>query len=457
MDLEDLARDLTSPDLLDEIEAGKAQAPYTLLIRLADRLGEPMDALLSDVDAHALLQAAIRIAQYDVAAGHHERARDVLTHLPEASFHTRSLSEYRLTLARALRGLGEDEEAVKLLIPLAESATGGDDARLAFYALRELGFAECDRGNLPGAVRHWKDALARVDAIAASHAVLPQELLALALELYLHLDDLDPHDEGFDVPWRRTRFEPQPRLQAEFAPVDSSAPRPCPNAAPADRPYLAAAERLAASAPALFALAEGLMADALGRLASDPAQARALAEQASALLFVGRLTDMRALLDARLAGAGAPSLSARLRRAYLMTAVSPGRDLASLADEIERKLDDGEIDNAAALLEAARAIAEELPDLTGLAAKRAQLKLTLFDLEAAYAKRPPRERAQLRQQLLAYEQSFPDWGDVATRRRACELLVRWCAEARDFEQALRYVQKLDDLSREPRPPVPFVF
>ncbi|ACV59575.1 helix-turn-helix domain-containing protein [Alicyclobacillus acidocaldarius] len=458
LSLAELADDLASPDLLDEIESGRALAPYPLLIRVADRLGEPIDRLLADVDPHALLQAAIRVAQYDVAAGHPHRARDILTHLPEASFHTRSLSEYRLTLARALRGLGEEEEAVALLIPLAEAAQSADDARLAFYALRELGFAECDRGNVPGAVRLWKDALARVDALAATYAVPSHELHALAVELYLHLDDLDPHAEGFDVPWRRSSFDPQPRLRAEFAPADAAAPVSKPPSAPKDRPYLAAAERMAASAPALFVVAEELIADALRHLAVDPAQARALAEQASTLLFVGRLAEIEASLHVRLLGAapGAARLSTRLERAYLMTAVSPGRDLAAFADEIARQLDDGEIDRAATLLESAQAIAAELPDLEDLTARRARLKLTLLDMEAAYAKRP-RERASLRKRLIAYEQSFPEWGEAALHRRACQLLIRWLAEARDFESALRYVQKLDALSREPRPPVPFVF
>ncbi|WP_148260219.1 helix-turn-helix domain-containing protein [Alicyclobacillus acidocaldarius] len=454
----DLADDLASPDLIDELESGRALAPYSLLIRVADRLGEPIDKLVAGADPHALLQAAIRVAQYDVAAGHPHRARDILTHLPEASFHTRSLSEYRLTLARALRGLGEEEEAVALLIPLAEAAQGANDPRIAFYALRELGFAECDRGNVPGAVRLWKDALARVDALAATHAIPWHELHALALELYLHLDDLDPHDEGFDIPWRRTSFDPQPRLRAEFAPADAALPVSKPPSAPTDRPYLAAAERMAASAPALFVVSEQLIADALCHLAVDPAQAKALAEQASTLLFVGRLAEAQASLHARLFARdrAAVSLSTRLRHAYLMTAVSPGRDLAAFADEIARLLDEGEIDRAATLLESAKAIAAELPDLEDLTAKRARLKLNLLDMEAAYAKRP-RERASLRKRLIAYEQSFPDWGDAALHRRACQLLIRWLAEAREFELALRYVQKLDVLSREPRPPVPFVF
>ncbi|MDI9259018.1 helix-turn-helix domain-containing protein [Alicyclobacillus sendaiensis] len=458
MSLADLAGDAESLQALDDVESGRALAPYPLLIRVADRLGEPIDKLVAGADPHGLLQAAIRVAQYDVAAGHPHRARDILTHLPEASFHTRSLSEYRLTLARALRALGDEEEAVALLVPLAESAQSANDARIAFYALRELGFAECDRGNVPGAVRLWKDALARVDALLAAHAVPPHELRALALELYLHLDDLDPHGEGFDVPWRRSSLDSQPRLRAAFAPADTAKPLSRPPRAPADRPYLAAAERMANAAPALFAVAEELVADALRHLAVDPAQARALAEQASILLFVGRLAEIEASLHARLLESfpGASRLSARLQRGYLMTAVSPGRDLAAFTDEIAQALDEGEIDRAWTLLESAKAAAEELPDLDDLAARRARLKLALLDMEAAYAKRP-RERASLCKRLAAFEQSFPEWGDALLRRRACQLLVRWLAEARDFEGALRYVQKLDALCREPRPPAPFVF
>ncbi|WP_206880088.1 helix-turn-helix domain-containing protein [Alicyclobacillus mali (ex Roth et al. 2021)] len=453
----ELAGETASPDEIDAIESGRALAPYPLLIRVADLLGEPIDKLLADVDPLALLQAAIRVAQYDVAAGHPHRARDILTHLPEASFHTRSLSEYRLTLARALRGLGADEEAVALLVPLAEAAQNADDPRMAFYALRELGFAECDRGNVPAAVRLWKDALARVDALASTHAIPSHELHALALELYLHLDDLDPHAEGFDVPWRRTSFAPQPRLRAEFAPAPAPAPVSKPPKAPRERPYLAAAEQLSASAPALFAVAEGLAADALRHLAVDPARARALAEQATALLFVGRLSEAHASLHLRLGAApGAGRLSTRLQDAYLMTAVSPGCDLAAFADEIASLLDEGELERAAMLLEMAQAIAAELPESEDLAARRARLKLTLLEMEAAYAKRP-RERASLRKQLIAYEQSFPDWGEASLHRRTCQNLIRWLAEAREFDLALRYIQKLDELMREPRPPVPFVF
>ncbi|WP_234969426.1 helix-turn-helix domain-containing protein [Alicyclobacillus vulcanalis] len=469
----ELAGELISPERLNEIESGRALAPYPLLIQLADRLGASIDSLVGDADPHGLLQAAIHVAQYDIAAGHYSRARHMLTHLPEASFHTRGLAEYRLTLARALRGDGADAEAVQLLLPLAEAAEASGDARVAFYALRELGYAECDRGNVPAAVRLWKDALAHVDAIAASRAIPAAELRALTLQLYLHLDDLDPRDEGFDVPWKRTSLDPQPPLRAEFAPVaaapEPSAPgsaapdaagsgpsSPAPGAAwaPPDRPHLAAALRWADGGSALFAMCEKLANEALCHLATDPSQARALADQATELLYVGRLAEMETALDARLGKA--EGFSSRLQRAYLTTAVSPWSELAAFGDEIAERLEASDVERAALWMELARSIERLLPPAADVSAKRARLKLDLLALETAYLQRP-QDRAALRQRLLEYEQSFPEWGETAVRMRACRLLVQWLAEARDFEQALRYVQKIDLLGREPRPQVPFVF
>ncbi|SDW79849.1 DNA-binding transcriptional regulator, XRE-family HTH domain [Alicyclobacillus hesperidum] len=463
----DLADDLVKPSMISQIESGKVKPSYTLLIELAKRLGEPVETFLSELDPHFLLQANIRLAQYELATGRPQVARQLIENLPRASLQTRNLAEYRLTLARVHRACGEYPEAVRELEQLREHAYSAQDWRLLFYVLRETGQAEYDRGNLEGALGEWREAVALADRMEGKSGISPLEWTQSLIELHLHLDALDPGGKGFSVPWQRPTSALLPALATppEVAgPPEISLEE---NDVIGDftaekRPYLAKAQAFAQRMPTLWAVSERLAQEALALMPIDPATARRWAEQANALVTYAQLIESSLAVRTRTQEAAEPNhehnnfstndLQTIEQTAFAMTALHPRSRLHEACKQIRECLQREEVAKAAELIEEVKALLALTEEPDSPSNRDIALELNLLEIELAALSG---QREASLQRLVQYEAEYPNWGNPEHRRRACALLTMWYGDVGDVDRVLAYCRKMEELTEGARPSLPF--
>lgn len=460
----DLAGDLVRPSMISQIESGKVKPSYTLLMELAKRLGEPVETFLTELDPHFLLQATIRLAQYNLATGRPQAARQLLENLPRASLQTRNLTEYRLVLARVHRACGEYPEAVRELEQLREHAYSAQDWRLLFYVLRETGQAEYDRGNLGGALQEWREAVTLADRLEEKSNISPLDLTQSMIELHLQLDLLDPAGEGFSAPWQRSITALLPSLSVPPQIPDAHFVHAAETDTPSrqNRPYLNRAADLARRMPTLWTVTERLVQAALELMPTDPATARQWAEQANTLVSYAQLIEADIEVRNRTQEAaryneGQDNLWTNEwktveQTAVAMTTLSPQSRLHDACKQIRKHLQRKEVEAAAAFIADAKALLALTGDPDSMMNRDMELQLALLDIELA-EQRGHREESL--QRLVQYEAEYPEWGNPEYRRRACALLTLWYGDAGDVDRVLTYCRKMEELACEARPSLPF--
>lgn len=178
-----LAGDDLSPSYVSLLESGKRQPSEDVAQLLAERLGCPVEDLLTPAGEERRKQAALslELARLSLRDDRPQEARDRLTALLAEEGLERALrDEATYDLAYVLERLLDHQGAVALLLPLHERArTGGTHLPLATVAIY-LAHLHQATGDLHAAIRVGEDA---VRTLTAQRATTTREYFRLASTL----------------------------------------------------------------------------------------------------------------------------------------------------------------------------------------------------------------------------------------------------------------------------------
>lgn len=155
----ELASGISTPSMISQIEAGKVRPTYTLMTKLADKLGFPIEQFMEHPPEQSILSAQLWLAEYWMLLGHYEKSQHILSTLetPPGPSILQQRCDY--LKARVARLLDRPEDAIPLLDALFEEALRVQDEQLLFEVSKESGYVEYAMNRLEGARHHWSKAI----------------------------------------------------------------------------------------------------------------------------------------------------------------------------------------------------------------------------------------------------------------------------------------------------------
>ncbi|HEU4964925.1 MAG TPA: CDC27 family protein [Bacilli bacterium] len=153
----DLADGIVTSSMICQIENGKAFPSYQVLSSLADRLGKPIEFFVSDTDSQMKQRSSFVLAKALIEAGSYQKGYALLKNMGEVP--KSEEEQYRLTLAECCVKLQKYDEASVLLDELLQVVMRQqltDESVRVMFRLGEI--AELS-GQYQLALFHWKKAL----------------------------------------------------------------------------------------------------------------------------------------------------------------------------------------------------------------------------------------------------------------------------------------------------------
>ncbi len=174
----DLAKHLCTPSMISQIESDRARPSYKILNGIADRLGVPLEHLLSKVDLNDDFVCTYKMAKAMVAAKAYSTAIPLLEQLLNSAQAQVAEVDILFELAECYIHVERQEEADSLLSDLLETAFLRQDERMIARVYKSLGQLEFVRKRYQLAAFHLHKANAEVEKMEERDSYLQASILA---------------------------------------------------------------------------------------------------------------------------------------------------------------------------------------------------------------------------------------------------------------------------------------
>jgi tetratricopeptide (TPR) repeat protein len=155
----DLAQGLCTPSMISQIESDRAKPSYKILCGISERLGVPLEHLLSDVNLNQEYVATYKMARAMVSGKEYQSAIPLLEQLMTNSQAQIPTTDIMFDLAESYIYTDRTQDAEALLSQLLETAFLRGDHHLSARVYKNLGQLELLRKRYQLAAFHWHKAL----------------------------------------------------------------------------------------------------------------------------------------------------------------------------------------------------------------------------------------------------------------------------------------------------------
>ncbi|MBL0386065.1 helix-turn-helix domain-containing protein [Tumebacillus sp. ITR2] len=173
----DLGSGLVTPSMISQIESDKANPSYKVLEAIAERLEEPLEYLLVDLESQLEHHTAHKVAKALISSGAYDRAVDLLTVVVQNPASNLNLVDVKNDLGKCLLELNRHDEACGVLNEAVEFAIEKLLFQRAITALNILGILEHRRKKHHRAIYYWRKGYDLFPQMPAPEPFLQGELL----------------------------------------------------------------------------------------------------------------------------------------------------------------------------------------------------------------------------------------------------------------------------------------
>lgn len=152
----DLGSGLVTPSMISQIESDRANPSYKVLEAIAERLGEPLEYFLTDLESQLEQGTAYKVAKALMASKSYDRAVELLGIVMNSPASNLNMIEVRIDLGKCLLELAQYEAASDSLHEAVELAMSKWQYHQAISALNELGSLEQRRKKHHRAIYYWR-------------------------------------------------------------------------------------------------------------------------------------------------------------------------------------------------------------------------------------------------------------------------------------------------------------
>ena len=173
----DLGSGLVTPSMISQIESDRANPSYKVLEAIAERLGEPLEYFLTDLESQLEQGTAYKVAKALMASKSYDRAVKLLRIVLDSPASNLNMIEVRVDLGKCLMELTQYEAASDTLQDAVELALSKLQYHQAISALNELGSLEQRRKKHHRAIYYWRKGYDLFPQLTVPEPFLQGELL----------------------------------------------------------------------------------------------------------------------------------------------------------------------------------------------------------------------------------------------------------------------------------------
>ncbi|MBX6354074.1 MAG: helix-turn-helix domain-containing protein [Thermoflavifilum sp.] len=194
-----LAEGIVSSSMISQIEAGKTNPSFGILVQLANRLTTPVEYFLNDLDEPYVNATKLRLAEFYLVLHEPERALAYLEPLrPDNPFDPAAVRAHEtqvgvnawhvlLLVARAYRMKRRSDQAERLIEIVREHLLVEQNRYFEMLMLRESGQIEYDINNLEGAIHEWEKAVECGESLLTTREQAPFDVHRVLVDVLLSI------------------------------------------------------------------------------------------------------------------------------------------------------------------------------------------------------------------------------------------------------------------------------